>query len=1038
MNGYESIDKLSVKEREAKIREYWDEIDLLKESIETREGNETFIFYDGPPTANGKPGIHHVIARALKDAVCRYKTMKGYQVKRKAGWDTHGLPVELEVEKQLNLNNKSEIEEFGIDKFCTKCKDSVFEYETAWREQTERMAYLIDLDDPYITLDNDYIETEWWILNKFFEEDFIYEGHKILPYCPRCGTGLASHEVAQGYQEIKNNTVYVKFKRADADEYFLVWTTTPWTLAANVVLTMHPDETYVKAKHDGEILIVEKKLAAEAIDGEFEIISEHKGSEFEYVKYEQLMPFVEIKDQSNALFVTLGEYVNTDDGTGIVHTAPAFGEDDYNLGRKYDLPVLQPVDEDGKYTETPWKGRFVMEDGLELDIITWLYNNDKLHRKQKLAHNYPHCWRCKTPLIYYAKPSWYIEMTKIKDRLIENNNSVNWFPDYVGEKRFGNWLDNLNDWAISRTRYWGTPLNIWRCDDCGELKSVASRKELADLAVEDIDESIELHRPEVDEVHLTCEKCNGQMTRVPEVIDCWFDSGSMPFAQMHYPFEHKDDFDEYFPADFICEGIDQTRGWFYSLLAISSFVMGESPYKNVLVNDLILDSDGKKMSKSKGNSLDALELFDEYGADAVRWYMYHVSPAWTPTKFDVEGLREVNSKFFKTLQNVYNFFSLYANTDDIDVESFDVSYEKRTKLDKWILSKLNNTIKAVEEELEVYNLTKAVRAIQEFVDEELSNWYIRRSRRRFWQSDLNDDKKAVYQTTYEILLAVVELSAPFAPYITEEIYDKMTKKKSVHLEMYPVVNEDHINNNLEKEMDYVRELVTLGRASREAVKIKVRQPINKVVVNGNKKDLIEDLIPLIKEELNVKRVEFVDNLDKYMNYELKPNFKVMGPMLGSKVGLFNKTLSQLDASVYAPKLKDGETVTIDLDGEDFELKPEYVDIRMDAKEGFTIRLENNVFIILDTNLDEDLINEGYAREFISRIQQIRKDKDFDMMDQINIYYDTEEKFDKAIKLYDDYIMEETLGQSIAKEDREDFETYELNGIDVKIFIEQIK
>lgn len=1037
MEKYESINKSSIKEREETIRNYWDEIDLLDLSIKFREGNESFVFYDGPPTANGKPGIHHVIARALKDAVCRYKTMKGYQVKRKAGWDTHGLPVEIEVEKKLNLKSKGDIEDLGIDNFCTECKSSVFEYEAAWREQTTRMAYLIDLDDPYITLDNDYIESVWWILNKFYEEGYIYEGHKILPYCPRCGTGLASHEVAQGYQEIKSNTVYVKFKRLDADEYFLVWTTTPWTLAANVVLTMHPNETYIKVKYNDEILIVQKDLAKEVINGDFEIISEHKGKEFEYVKYEQLMPFVKIEDDANALFVTLGDYVTIEDGTGIVHTAPAFGEDDYNLGRKYKTPVLKPVDEDGKYTKTPWKGRFVTDKDLELEIIDWLYHNNKLHKKQKVAHNYPHCWRCKTPLIYYAKPSWYIEMTKIKDLLIENNNGVNWFPGYVGEKRFGNWLENLNDWAISRTRYWGTPLNIWRCEKCGEIKSIGSRADLIKLAIEDIDETIELHRPEVDDVHLKCESCGSTMNRVPEVIDCWFDSGAMPFAQMHYPFEHKDDFNEYFPADFICEGIDQTRGWFYSLLAISSFVMGKSPYKNVLVNDLILDSEGKKMSKSKGNTLDALELFDEYGADAVRWYMYYVSPAWTPTKFDVEGLREVNSKFFKTLQNVYNFFSLYANTDQIDVDTFNVPYEKRSKLDKWIISKLNNTIKVANMELEVYDLTKAVRVIQKFVDEDLSNWYIRRSRRRFWQSELNDDKKAVYQTTYEVLLAIVKLSAPFAPYIAEEIYDKLTNKKSVHLENYPQANNEHINNEIEEEMDYVRNLVTLGRASREAVKIKVRQPISKVIVDGNKKDLIEDLIPLIKEELNVKEVEFVLNLGKYMNYEIKPNFKVVGPILGKKVGLFSKELSKLDASIYADKLNNGEVVTLSLDDELFDVKLDYVDIRMDAKEGFTVRIENNIFIILDTNLSNELIDEGYAREFVSRIQQIRKDKDFDMMDNINIYYNTEEKFDNAIDLYREYIMKETLGLKLVKLDNKDAEEYDLNNIKVWIYIEKI-
>ncbi|BEP29481.1 isoleucine--tRNA ligase [Helicovermis profundi] len=1029
--AYKELMKNPISENEKELRTYWDEIDLLKESVDTRDGKEQFVFYDGPPTANGKPGIHHVIARALKDSICRYKTMQGYQVKRKAGWDTHGLPVEIEVEKRLELNNKSEIENYGIEKFNTQCRNSVFEYESTWREQTERMAYLIDLDNPYITLDNNFIESEWWILDKFFKEGYIYEGHKILPYCTRCGTGLASHEVAQGYQEIKSITVYVKFKLKDRDEYFLVWTTTPWTLASNVALTVNANETYVKIEQEGNIYYVEKNLASKVVGEDYKVLEEMKGKDLEFIQYEQLMPFV--KADKKAFFVTCADYVTTEDGTGIVHTAPAFGEDDYNTGKRYNLPVLQPVGEDGKYIGTPWDGRFVMD--CDLDIVKWLGAEDKLFKKEKMAHNYPHCWRCKTPLLYYAKPSWYIEMTKLKDKLIENNNSVNWYPDYVGEKRFGNWLENLNDWAISRTRYWGTPLNIWRCD-CGHTTSIGSKQELVDKAIEDIDLSVELHRPYVDDIHIKCEKCGKSMQRVPEVIDCWFDSGSMPFSQHHYPFENKEKFDTLFPADFICEGIDQTRGWFYSLLAISTFVMGKSPYKNVLVNDLILDKDGKKMSKSKGNTVDSFKLFDRYGADVVRWYLYHGSPAWSPTKFDEEGVKEVESKFFRTIKNVYNFFTLYANTDNIDVKAFNVKEEDRPELDRWVLSKLNNLIKNVTADLDVYDTTKAVRKIQAFINEDLSNWYIRRSRRRFWSTELNTDKKSVYNTTYEVMITLSKLIAPFAPYISEEIYSKLTGEKSVHLSDFPVANDKFIDLNVEEKMDLVRDLVGLGRSARESVKIKVRQPISNVLIDGKYESLISDLVPLIKEELNVKNVEFASNLSEYMNFSLKPNFRVLGPKLGKKIGMFGKKLSALDPSNAVAKLEGGEVLIFDLDGETFEADKESIMINISAKEGFTVRMENNIFIILDTTLSEELIQEGYARELISRVQQMRKANDYEMMDNINIYYNADSEFEEGINKFKDYIMKETLAKSLEKSTDKEFEKYNLNDHDVMVFVEK--
>lgn len=1032
MSRFEDLSDLPVHENEKRIADYWDEISLLEKSISTREGNKRFIFYEGPPTANGRPGIHHVISRALKDAVCRYKTMQGYQVKRKAGWDTHGLPVEIEVEKQLNISSKREIEEYGIAEFNEKCRESVFKYESLWREMTKSMGYLIDMDNPYITLDNDYIETLWWILDKFYKEGLIYEGHKILPYCTRCGTGLASHEVAQGYEEIKSVTVYVKFKRKDKDEYFLVWTTTPWTLAANVALTVNPEMTYVKVKNNGEILYIEKSLAGKVLEGDYEVLEEIKGKDLEWIEYEPIMPFV--KADKNAYFVTLADYVTAEDGTGIVHTAPAFGEDDYQTGLRYDLPVLQPVNEEGKYTTTPWQGMFVMD--ADIEILKWLYEKGKLYKKENILHNYPHCWRCKTPLLYYAKPSWYIEMTKLRDKLIENNNSVEWYPQFVGEGRFGNWLENLKDWAISRTRFWGTPLNIWICDDCGHKTSVGSRKELVERAIEDIDESIELHRPYVDDVHLKCEQCGGTMTRVQDVVDCWFDSGSMPFAQLHYPFENQEEFEQNFPADFICEGIDQTRGWFYSLLAVSTFVTGKSPYKRVLVNDLILDKEGRKMSKSRGNTVDPFELFEEYGADALRWYLYSVSPAWVPTKFDIDGLKEVESKFFRIIKNVYYFFKLYANTDNLDPTAFFVEYQERSELDRWLLSKYNNLIKTVNNYMDQYDLTSAVRAIQFFVDEDLSNWYIRRSRRRFWASELDTDKKSVYNTTYEVLVGVAKIIAPFVPFIAEELYQKLTGEESVHLAYFPEVNEALIDNKLEEKMDLVRDLVTLGRAVREEHDLKVRQPIQKVLVDGRYEELISDLIPLMQEELNVKEVVFTKDLNEYMDFRLKPNFKVVGPLLRDKMKLFAPALAKLDALEIKEKVEKGESFTVDLGGEEFEVKPEYVNVEIVDKEGFAVAMDNGLFVILDTTLTQDLLDEGYAREFVSKVQQMRKNNGYEVLDKIKIYFNADEEISNAVKVFEEYIKTETLAESIEKVDG-DFEKYDLNGHETGIKLERL-
>ncbi|MDR0817470.1 MAG: isoleucine--tRNA ligase [Clostridiales Family XIII bacterium] len=1072
---FEHLSDKKIADQQNEQAQGWETDRLLEKCVEGREGAPRFVFYEGPPTANGKPGIHHVMSRTLKDSVNRHKTMQGFQVPRKAGWDTHGLPVEIEVEKALGLMTKKDIEDYGIAGFNEKCRESVFKYESLWREMSRRMGFLVDMDDPYITLDNDYIETEWYILKEFFDKGYIYEGHKILPYCPRCGTGLASHEVSLGYKEVKTNTVTVLFKRADADEYFLAWTTTPWTLASNVSLTVGADIDYVRARitaegeHEGKVVYVAKALADKVLGaGKYEVLGEVKGAELEHTPYEQLMPFIDMEAEwprNKGFYVTLNDYVTTEDGTGIVHTAPAFGEDDYRTGRKYGLPVPNPVDEEGKYTATPWKGRFVMEDGLDIDIIKWLSAEGKLFSKEKVEHNYPFCWRCDTPLIYYSKPSWYIEMTKLKDQLVSNNNSVNWFPDFVGEKRFGNWLENVNDWAISRSRYWGTPIPIWRCPDCGELTCVGSRKELQSRSVETISDredgvpDIELHRPYVDDIHIACDKCGGLMERIPEVIDCWFDSGSMPFAQQHWPFEHKEEFeDRLFPADFICEGIDQTRGWFYSLMAISTFIRGEAPYKNVLVNDLILDKEGKKMSKTRGNTVDPFEQFDKFGADATRWYLLYTSPAWSPTKYDEDGVREVAGKFFGTLRNTYYFFALYANQDGIDPRTYDVPAAARPELDRWILSKYNRLVKDAIAEMDQYDHMKAVRRIQNFVVEDLSNWYIRRARRRFWAEALDDDKKAVYATAYEVLVGISKLIAPVAPFLSDEIYSKLAYGESVHLSLYPVADDSLIDDELEQKMDLVRDIVSLGRGVREKEKIKVRQPLPAVLVDGKYEQLIGGMDELIKKELNIKEVKFKSDLGAYMNFSVKPDFKAAGPVLGGQMKAFAASLGKADAAALLAELEGGAAAVWSISdaavvagaaaaaagaeaataADDQVLIDEsFIDVQISAKEGFAVAMEGGVFTILDTTLTEDLAAEGLAREFVSKVQQIRKNIGLEMMDNIEIRYSGDEQVAAAVSAHADYMKKETLAVLLKEETGTGGEEYDLNGHKTSIAVSKI-
>lgn len=1008
---FEELDKRKVNEVEESIVNKFIKEDILNKSIENRKDSDNFVFFDGPATANGMPGIHHMLSKLLKDSYCKYKTMKGYRVLRKVGWDTHGLPVEVQVEKELGFSGKGDIEKYGIKEFNKKCKESVWKNETAFKDFTNKMGQFIDLENPYITYDNNYIETEWWILKKFFEEGLIYNGLKILPYCPRCGTGLASHEVAQGYKEITVNTVTVPFKVKNEDNtYLLIWTTTPWTLMSNVAACVNPNEKYVKCLSKGYNFIVASKLANKVLGDDYEVVEEYLGKDLEYLEYEQYMDILKVNKK--AFYVTCADYVTMEDGTGIVHIAPAFGQDDYEVGLKYDLPVLNPVDENGCYTDGPWKGRLVVDGELEIDIIKYLAEKDKIFKKQKMVHNYPHCWRCKTPLVYYSKPSLYIKVTSFKDQIIKANKSVNWHPDYVGEKRFGNWLDNLNDWAISRNRYWGTPIPLWECE-CGHKHMIGSRKELVELSLEEIDESIELHRPYVDDIHIKCSECGKEMSRVKEVMDCWFDSGAMPFAQYHYPFENKELFESQFPADFISEGIDQTRGWFYSLLVISTFLTGKSPYKNVLVNDLITDKHGQKMHKSKGNAVEPFTVISKYGADSIRWYMLYTSPVWTTLRFDEDGVKEVQSKFFNTLKNTYTFFEMYANIDNIDPKTYEIEYKELDEIDKWLISKYNKLIKIVTECMENYDLTTSVREIQNFVVEDLSNWYIRRNRRRFWASENNTSKLAVYKVTYDILVGICELIAPFAPFTSDEIYTKLTGKDSVHLSNYPVYDKKLINEKIESRMDLVRNLISLGRNIREEVKIKVRQPISEALIDDKNKKLIYDLVDLIKEELNVHEVRFIKDVENYMNFTVKPNFKEVGKTFGPLIKEFQSKLLKLSVDDIT-KLQNNETLTMTIDDKEYEINSTMVDIRTDSKEGFDVATDSNNFIILNTELTDNLIMEGIARELISKVQNMRKQKDFDISDRIDLYYDGDNDVDRAIAMFTEFIKNETLSLEITK------------------------
>lgn len=1020
---FKELEKGKISEVEGKILAKWKEENILEKTIENRKDNETWVFYDGPIYANAKPGIHHVLAKTIKDSFCKYKTMKGYKVLRKIGLDTHGLPIEVNVEKKLGFKTKADIEKFGIENFCRECNNATALNIDEVNLLTDNMGQFIDSKHPYVTCSNEFIESEWWLIKEIDKKGLIYYGNKVLPYCPRCGTELSANEVGQGYQEDSVNTVIVPFKIKDSDTYFLVWTTTPWTLMANVALCVNPDLEYIKVSSMGYKFIVAKSLANKVLGDDFEVLETYKGTDLVGTNYERLMPFAEV--EGKCFEVVADSYVTSEDGTGIVHIAPAYGDDDNRVCKENGIGFVNPVGKDGCYTTGPWEGTLVTDKDLEIEIIKWLKENDKLFKKIKLTHDYPHCWRCHSPLIYYSKPAWYIRTTEYKDKIIAANKTVSWHPDYVGTKRFNNWLENMVDWGISRNRYWGCPMPIWICSSCGEKHVIGSIKELDDMKVGDIDvKNMELHRPYIDEVHIKCPKCNGIMNRVTDVMDVWFDSGAMPYAQFHYPFENKELFESQFPADFIAEGVDQTRGWFNSLICISTIVSGVSSFKNVVVNDMVLDSNGKKMSKSTGNIIDPIKIMEEYGADTVRWYMLYASPVWTPLKFDVEGLKEVHSKFFNPLRNSYNFFAIYANADKItDINTCRVEYNDREDIDKWLLSKYNKLIKEVTEAYDEYDLNKVVKLITDFTSIDLSNWYIRRNRDRFWDNLMTTSKKSVYMTTYEVLLGLSRLIAPIASYTAEEIYTNLTGNISVHLSDFPICNEELIDLKLEEKMDLVRDLISIGRNVREESKIKVRQPISEILLDKKKEKVIGELTSLIKEELNVKEVIYTDDLSTYMNFMVKPNFKEVGKIFGKNIKEFSDKLLEL-SNEDINKLENNESIKMSIDNTTYDITKDMVDIRISSKDGFKAMVVGNNFVILNTVITKELENEGLARETISKVQQLRKTMNFDITDRINMYIDATSEYKENIKDYLDMIKDETLTINV----------YDKDGIEDKVNI----
>ncbi len=1010
---YNKVDtNLNFIDREKKIGEFWRENKIFEKSIENRLGCESYTFYDGPPTANGKPHIGHVLTRVIKDMIPRYRTMKGYKVTRKAGWDTHGLPVELEVEKLLGLDGKEQIEQYGLEPFITKCKESVWKYKGMWEDFSQTVGFWADMDDPYVTYDNNFIESEWWALKQIWDKDLLYKGYKIVPYCPRCGTPLSSHEVAQGYKDVKEKSAIAKFKvKGTENEYFLAWTTTPWTLPSNVALCVNPVEKYVKINNEGNIYILAEALVSSVIEGEYEVVEEYTGKDLEYKEYEPLFDFA--NPDKKAYYVVCDSYVTLTDGTGIVHIAPAFGEDDSRVGRTYDLPFVQMVDAKGEMTaETPWAGMFCKD--ADKEVFKALGEKGLLYAALPFEHSYPFCWRCDTPLIYYARESWFIKMTAVREDLIKNNETINWIPESIGKGRFGDWLKNVQDWGVSRDRYWGTPLNIWVCE-CGHMHSIGSIAELKEMS-DNCPDEIELHRPYIDAVTIKCPQCGKEMHRTKEVIDCWFDSGAMPFAQWHYPFENEEIFKENFPANFISEAVDQTRGWFYSLLAISTLIFNEAPYKNVIVLGHVQDENGQKMSKSKGNAVDPFDALARHGADAIRWYFYVNSAPWLPNRFHDGAVAEGQRKFMGTLWNTYAFFVLYANIDEFDATKYTLDYDKLSVMDKWLISKLNTLIKTVDNNLSDYKITESARVIQEFTDE-LSNWYVRRSRERFWGKEMTQDKINAYMTLYTALVTLAKVTAPMIPFMSEEIYRNLVcsidkdAPVSIHLCDYPECDESKIDANLEACMEEVLKVVVLGRSARNASNIKNRQPIGKMFVKSDNA-LDEFYTEIIADELNVKTVEFTDNVRECTTYNFKPQLKTVGPKYGKFLGGIREYLANVNGNDAMDELEANGAIKFDIDGSTITLEKDDLLIESAQVEGFASESDFGVTVVLDTRLSDELIEEGFVREIISKLQTMRKDSGFEVMDNIDVYVSGNDKIKAIMERNAEEIKNDVLALSI--------------------------
>ena len=1024
---YQKVDtNLNFVDREKQVEKFWKENHIFEKSMEDRKDDPTYMFYDGPPTANGKPHIGHVLTRVIKDMIPRYRTMKGYMVPRKAGWDTHGLPVELEVEKKLGLDGKEQIEEYGMEPFIKQCKESVWKYKGMWEDFSSTVGFWADMEHPYVTYYDDYIESEWWALKEIWNKKLLYKGFKIVPYCPRCGTPLSAQEVSQGYKTVKERSAVVRFKVVGEDAYFLAWTTTPWTLPSNVALCVNPDETYCKVKAaDGytyymaEALLdkVLGKLAKEEGEKAYEVLETYKGTDLEYKAYEPLFACAgeaAAKQKKKAHFVTCDNYVTMSDGTGIVHIAPAFGEDDSRIGRNYELPFVQFVDGQGNLTkETPYAGVFVKK--ADPMVLTDLDKEGKLFNAPKFEHDYPHCWRCDTPLIYYARESWFIKMTAVKDDLIRNNNTINWIPESIGKGRFGDWLENVQDWGISRNRYWGTPLNIWQCE-CGHMHSIGSRQELFEMSGDERAKTVELHRPYIDEITLKCPECGGEMHRVPEVIDCWFDSGAMPFAQHHYPFENKELFEQQFPANFISEAVDQTRGWFYSLLAESTLLFNKAPYKNVIVLGHVQDENGQKMSKSKGNAVDPFDALNKYGADAIRWYFYINSAPWLPNRFHGKAVVEGQRKFMSTLWNTYAFFVLYADIDNFDPTKYELNYDQLPVMDKWLLSRLNTTVQAVDNDLANYKIPEAARALQEFVDE-MSNWYVRRSRERFWAKGMEQDKINAYMTLYHALVTIAKTAAPMIPFMTEDIYQNLVRSvdkdapESIHLCDFPTVNEAWIDKDLEADMKELLEIVVLGRACRNTANIKNRQPIGTMYVKAEKK-MSEFYTDIIADELNVKEVKFADDVESFISYSFKPQLRTVGPKYGKLLGGIRQALTDINGTAAMNELRTNGVLKLDINGNDVELTEEDLLIETAQTEGYVSESDGETSVVLDTNLTPELIEEGFVREIISKIQTMRKEAGFEVMDKIVVYAHGNDKIQDVMKAHEDEIKSEVLADEM--------------------------